>query len=99
MELLCLPLGMRSLDRPGAEHMLGLRHQRLLPVLDLIRVHLELIGQIDQGTLASNAANAPLALKTGEWFRRFLCVIFGPSHLDGNLTQKIPLSDVDQLAS
>ena len=43
-ELLCLPLGMRSLDRPGAEHMLGLRHQLLLPVLDLIRVHLELLG-------------------------------------------------------
>ena len=87
---------MRSFDRTGAEHMLGLRHQLLLPVLDLIRVHLELLGQIDQGTLA---ANATLALKTGEWFRRFLFVIFCPSHLDGNVTQKIPLSDVDQLSS
>ena len=33
--------------------MLGLRHQLLLPVLDLIRVHLELLGQIGQGTLSS----------------------------------------------
>ena len=79
MELLGLPLGMCRLDRPGAEHMLGLRHQLLFPVLDLIRVHLELLGQIGQGALSSNcsarsarvrsprtAANATVALKTGE---------------------------------
>ena len=99
MERLGLPLGMRRLDRPGADHMLGLRHQLLLPVLDLIRVPLELIGQIDQGTLSSNCGPRDLALKTGDWFRRFLCVIFCPSHLDGNVTQKIPLGDVDQLSS
>ena len=53
MELLGLLLGMLSLDRTGAEHMLGIRHQLLLPVLDLIRVHLELLGEIGQGTLSS----------------------------------------------
>ncbi len=63
MELLVLPLGMRSLDRTGAEHMLGLRHQLLLPVLDLIRVHLELLGQIGQGTLSSNCGQRDLGLK------------------------------------
>ena len=40
---------MLSLDRTGAEHMLGIHHQLLLPVLDLIRMHLELIGEIGQG--------------------------------------------------
>ena len=52
MELLCLPLGMLSHNRTGAEHMLSIRHQLLLPVLDLIRVHLELLGEIGQGTLS-----------------------------------------------
>ena len=63
MELLGLPLGMCRFDRTGAEHMLGLRHQLLLPVLDLIRVHLELLGQIGQGTLASNGGQRDLGLK------------------------------------
>ena len=47
----------------GAEHMLGLRHQLLLPVLDLIRVYLELLGQIGQGTLASNGGQRDRGLK------------------------------------
>ena len=63
MELLGLPLGMRRLDRPGAEHMLGLRHQLLLPVLDLIRVHLELLGQIGQGALSPDCGQRDLGLK------------------------------------
>ena len=49
-ELLCLPLGMRSLDRTGAVDTVQSAsvHQLLLPVLtSLIRVHLELTqGQI-----------------------------------------------------
>ena len=66
VELLGLPLGLCRLDRTGAEHMLGLRHQLLFPVLDLIRVHLELLGQIGQVRSPRTAANATVALKTGE---------------------------------
>ena len=63
MELLGLPLGMCRLDRTGAEHMLGLRHQLLFPVLDLIRVHLELLGQIGQGALSSIGGQRDRGLK------------------------------------
>ncbi len=63
MELLGLLRGMLSLDRTGAEHMLGIRHQLLLPVLDLIRVHLELLGEIGQGTLSSNCGQRDLGFK------------------------------------
>ena len=63
MELLSLLLGMLSLDCTGAEHMLGIRHQLLLPVLDLIRVHLELLGEISQGTLSSNCGQRDLGFK------------------------------------
>ena len=63
VELLGLLLGMLSLDRTGAEHMLGIRHQLLLPVLDLIRMHLELLGEIGQGTLSSDCGQRDLGFK------------------------------------
>ncbi len=42
VELLCLTFGMLSLDCTGSEHMLGTSNKLLLPVLDSIRVHIEL---------------------------------------------------------
>ena len=66
MELLCLTFGMLSLDGTGSKHMLGTRYQFLLPVLDLIRVHIELPGELSQSTLSSTAANATFAFNAGE---------------------------------
>ena len=63
MELLGLPLRMFRLDRPGAEHMLGLHDQLLLPVLDLIRVHIELLGQVGHRPLAADGRQRHLRLK------------------------------------
>ena len=44
VELLCLAFGMLSRDYTGSEHMLGASNKLLLPVLDLMRVHIELPG-------------------------------------------------------
>ena len=99
VELLGLLLGMLSLDRTGAEHMLGIRHQLLLPLLDLIRVHLELLGEIGQGTLTSNCDQRDLGFKHWRMISSFPLRHLLPLHLDGNVTQKIPLNDVDQPSS
>ena len=58
-----LRTSMQATDRTGAEHMLGIRHQLLLPVLDLIRMHLELLGEIGQSTLSSSCGQRDLGFK------------------------------------
>ncbi len=52
MELLYLLFVVMRLDRVPAEHVLRAFDQALLPVLNLIGVNVELLGQLNQGPLA-----------------------------------------------
>ena len=52
MELLYLLFVVLRLDRVPAKHLLSSLDQALPPVLDLIGVYVELLGELSQGALA-----------------------------------------------
>ena len=54
MQLLPLVRTVRRLDRMHPKHILRLLHQPFLPVLDLIRMHIELLGSVRQRALATH---------------------------------------------
>ena len=71
-------LGRRWCSIAAAEDIAGALEQLLLPVGDLVRVNIELLGQFGQRLLFSSrsAANATRALNSGEWPRFCPRVIF-----------------------
>ena len=79
MELLYLLFIVLGLDRIPAEHVLRALDQALLPVLNLIGMNIELLGQLSQGALALQGSQCHLRLE-GRCFSleipRFLRVIF-----------------------
>jgi hypothetical protein len=50
----------------------------VLPLLDLIGMHVELLGQFHQRLSPLMAASATFALKAGLWFRRGRLVMVSP---------------------
>ena len=57
--------------------------QLILPLLDLVRVHLELLGQLCRACGTSSpliAASAALALKAGLWLRLGRLLMASPVH-------------------
>ena len=54
--------------------------QVLLPLLDLVRMYVELLGEFCQRLFPRMAASATFALKAGRWFRRSRLVMV-PPHL------------------
>jgi len=99
----CLGLALRVLGSGAAatvtEERLGMSHQLLLPVLDLIGVNVEVLGELGQGSVPSHGCHRYLRLETRRMIASFplghLLLLF----LDGNVVQKIPLSSVDQLSN
>ena len=99
----CLGLALRVLGSGAAatvtEERLGMSHQLLLPVLDLIGVNVEVLGELGQGSVPSHGCHRYLRLEARRMIASFplghLLLLF----LDGNVVQKIPLSSVDQLSN
>lgn len=63
MELPYLLFVVLRLDRAALEHVLGAFNQAFLPVLDLIGMHVELLGQLSQGALAFHCRQRHLGLE------------------------------------
>ena len=98
-----LGLALRVLGSGAAatvtEERLGISHQLLLPVLDLIGVNVKVLGELGQGSVPSHGCHRYLRLEARRMIASFplghLLLLF----LDGNVVQKIPLSRVDQLSN
>ncbi len=67
MQVLQVHLGL-CLTSPKGDGCIG--QQLVLPVRDLVLVHIVLLGQLRKGLVTLDAASATLALKAGEWVRR-----------------------------
>ena len=52
--------------------------QVLLPLLDLVRMYVKLLGEFCQRLFPPDAASATLALKAGLWFRRVRLGMIAP---------------------
>ena len=66
---------------PAVEDLGHACQQVLLPLLDLVRMHVELLGEFPDIVCSPRmAASATLALKAGLWFRRSRLVMV-PPHL------------------
>jgi len=63
VEFLYPLLVVRGLDRIASEYILRACNQALLPILDLLGVNIELLGQLSQGVVALHGRQCHLRLE------------------------------------